>query len=226
MNKVVVVPILRMGSERLHNKMTWPIAGKPLAYRSLQTIRDACVSEGVDCRAGIWVGDGPLVGIISDLSITPLWRTEASVRGETCEAVYDETFREQLRDWEWCIVACCCSPFIPLEVYATAIAAAKVATRNGVSAFKCRGWVWNEAGERVIGENDMNTKTSPVYYVPAHLFNVVRVSTLGTPVMFADAEPIEVPRSPETQIHVDTPSDMRMAEVYARAHFDATGYPA
>jgi len=221
MNRVLVLAMMRQGSERLPEKLLAQVGGMPLAMWSLSRMRDAAMAEGVDFRLGVWPGDRVLLRFAGELSTAIVARTETSARGETVEDIYDMGLVSRLEEWDWCVVAGCCSPFIPVESFRAGIQYAKTAVAPKVSAFRYRGWVWDSEENRIIGENALNTKTSPVYYVPAHVFNVVKVADMGTERMLADCGPLEIARTAGSMIHVDTPEDLRLAQAYAGS---ATNY--
>jgi CMP-2-keto-3-deoxyoctulosonic acid synthetase len=216
-NRVIIVPMLRRESTRLPDKVLRPLGGNPLAAWTLEKVRDVAEQESVDCRVGIAEGEAPLIELVYDLDMIPLYRNRESVTGETVEEIYNKAFTSQLAQWDVIILVCACSPFVDPEVYRKAIRLAKDATHQGLAAFLHRGWVWNDDGELIVGDPFLNTKTSPVYFTPAHIFDILKVERVGTPRMLEGCLPVVVEDSLPNRIHVDTEEDWRLAELYLQS---------
>lgn len=216
-NRVVILPMIRMGSGRLPGKMLKTLGDKPLAEWAMCAIRNASEMENVDICVGVGHSDIQLVQLVRKLGIHPLFRDDESIMGETVDTVYNKSVRSQLEPWDWVVVTCCCSPFVPVEVYRNAIRLAKDATHQGLSAIQHRGWVWNADFDLIVGDQTLNTKTSPVYFTPAHIYDILKVELVGTPRMLEGCLPVVVEDSLPNRIHVDTEEDWRLAELYLQS---------
>ena len=64
-----------------------------------------------------------------------------------------------------------CLPFLRPETVVRGMEAARTIAGYATSVFAHRGLVWDEARRLVIGDDSLliNTKTNPLFYVPAHV---------------------------------------------------------
>jgi len=209
-----MLPMVRLASGRLPAKALRPLGPYPLVRWSLDTMKQAADTEGVDFCVAVPERDRDLINLVQSLGLQPLLRDDESADGETAETIYNAPLKANLGAWDYVIIAGCCSPFVDVEEYRKAIQLAKLATHQGVAAFRRKGWVWNGDCDLVVGDAFLNTKTSPTYFMPAHVFDILRVEWLGTARMFDNCLPVPIEDSLRNRIHVDTEDDFRLAELY------------
>lgn len=219
MHKTVLLAMMRLGSQRLPGKNLMDLGGKPMAQWSLEAMKAAGRAEDAEVILAVPAVDKPLIALAEKLGIGVIRRDEESANGETIPAIYNDSLMKGLMRWQLAIVAGGCMPFVEAATYRKAIKIARQSGMEGCSAFFTRGFVWDEERNRIIGDDCLNTKTSPGYYTPAHVFSTINVRLTRKGASQYGRNPIEIEKTIQNIIHVDTPEDFRLAEAYWRGTY-------
>lgn len=211
--RVCAISIVRLQSSRVPRKMIQEIGGKPLCEWALGRLQQAAKDCQVDCGAVICPDEVELMEIATRLEITVLPRTITSAVSNEFETIYEQKWVRPLCDsYDWILVINSSLPFVPISSYQRFIELAKTAMRPFISAFRYRGYVWDENGKALLEINKpLDTKTSPVYMVPSHCFYGFSSDLFGTPEAYFSLQPVEVPKDICHCTDIDTMDDLRMA---------------
>lgn len=219
MNKVVVLCMMRLGSERLPGKLMNDLGGKPMAQWCLESLKAAAESQKADLRCAVPESDEPLIEIAKSLKVKTILRDAQSANGESTQDVYNETVLKPLQRQQMAVVVGGCMPFVSVKEYRKAIKIASTSSEEGSSAFYLRGFVWDEDRDLILGSRELNTKFSPGFYIPAHVYSIFDLRLMRKGTSFLHPRPIEVTRTITNMIHVDTEDDWKTAQAYWRGKY-------
>jgi len=219
MNRVCLATGMRENSQRLPGKLLQCVGGRSLVERYMDVASDVVHQTGLHKHMVATHPNNTRIvdavrGSIHD-NCKLLWRSAKSMNGETCADIYD-TWTEYIKEhWDWVLYLSPCFPFQKVEDIIPVVEHLQMRHGNKPlsSAFKRRGWIWNEHGDRVVGhgETTLNTKYAEPYWITAHVFTAYPTSVFGTPDMMNHMEPFEIPDTIEYHVDIDTADDLKMA---------------
>jgi len=210
--RIAVLSLLRLNSSRVKEKHIQLIGGIPLAERALQ-ITKSVGRHDVFPIAAICPIDKPLIEIAKRVGVPILERSIESRNTENAARIWDQKFVDQMKKFDWVVEVNPCLPFLKSETIELGVV--RIQGGESVSfmtAYRDRGFVWDENGKRVIGPHTMaDTKTNPYYYSICHCLHVYPIEDLGDEARMVTRGILPVKREPQF-LDIDTPDDLRLCQ--------------
>jgi len=198
-------------------KLLEKIGNETLLERGLKYMTSLREMTGAVLILAIYAHDKELVQAaaeydINTVLVNPLgqdkWYSSEVPKEEFCEKI------SQLCDWVWNANILCC-PFLNLETGLNIIESAKCAQNGMITVLKKRSLLYGDEIPAKYNRELTNTKTNPVYFIPAPPGEIWPVDQLlWTEELSAlSTSPLEIKMSwPET-IDIDTYADLEQARV-------------
>jgi hypothetical protein len=214
MNRVVILQLARLQSERMPNKPLALVGGERLIDRGLKYMQ-AMSDMGAKPLLACHPKDEDLVQAAMMHGVQVVDMPESAVAGETWEECFNPIADEVARHGDWVFNAnFLCRPFLRYQTGWRVVNYLKSTKLPFVCVQRHRGMVWSSSGTPVIGHRcTANTKTNPEYWDLAHIGYGVPAWLLHADdrIVSAACNPYEVDLDFAEQIDIDTPDDLALA---------------
>lgn len=217
--KRIVATFMRLGSQRVPNKLLQPIGEQSLAEIMLAKLArlKARFPTELDVAMAVCPSDLALMDLAARFQCRVLERSALSRDGETIEDIYGELRGDlQQRGCQRLIVINPCQPFLSSATIVSFLAdeLATELPHSRAAVLRHRGWVWDQDQQKIHGDRMPNTKLSPEYFTLAHSMFSYPVHTLGTAAQMDFQHFFALDPRAEL-IDIDTEDDLRFARCYA-----------